>query len=143
MTEQEYKKIEFYLYNYHKINLLIREREMELIDSVNISNNAWIKSLKETSNTIENQAIKLIEDNLIKEYREWQVFLKKILVFLCENKPTYYKYLKLKYFLNKEDEEIRKLLKIDFERLKILKVKLIEFIYENENKDKFDLNMEV
>lgn len=143
MTEQEYKKIEFYLYNYHKINLLIREREMELIDSVNISNNAWIKSLKETSNTIENQAIKLIEDNLIKEYKEWQVFLKKILVFLCENKPTYYKYLKLKYFLNKEDEEIRKLLKIDFERLKILKVKLIEFIYENENKDKFDLNMEV
>lgn len=143
MTEQEYKKIEFYLYNYYKINLLIREREMELIDSVNISNNAWIKSLKETSNTIENQAIKLVEDNLIKEYREWQVFLKKILVFLCENKPTYYKYLKLKYFLNKEDEEIRKLLKIDFERLKILKVKLIEFIYENENKDKFDLNMEV
>lgn len=143
MTEQEYKKIEFYLYNYHKINLLIREREMELIDSVNISNNAWIKSLKETSKTIENQAIKLVEDNLIKEYREWQVFLKKILVFLCENKPTYYKYLKLKYFLNKEDEEIRKLLKIDFERLKILKVKLIEFIYKNENKDKFDLNMEV
>lgn len=143
MTEQEYKKIEFYLYNYHKINLLIREREMELIDSVNVSNTAWIKSLKETNNTIENQAIKLVEDNLIKEYREWQVFLKKILVFLCENKPTYYKYLKLKYFLNKEDEEIRKLLKIDFERLKILKIKLIEFIYKNENKDKFDLNMEV
>lgn len=142
MTEQEYKKVEFYLYNYYKINYLIKEREMDLIDSVDVSNNAWISSLKKTSNTIEDQAIKLIDDNLIKEYKEWQVFLKKILVFLCENKTIYYKYLNLKYFLKKDDKEITKLLKIDFERIKILKVKLIEFIYEIKNKDKFELNME-
>ena len=36
MTEQEYKKIEFYLYNYYKINSLIREREMEIIDYINV-----------------------------------------------------------------------------------------------------------
>lgn len=143
MTEQEYKKIEFYLYNYHKINFLIREREMHLIDSINVSNNAWIKSLNESSNTIEDQVIKIIEDNLIKEYKEWQVFLKKILVFLCEKQPTYYKYLKLKYFLNKDDLEIIKLMKIDFKRVKILKVKLIEFIYEIKNKENLKLNMEV
>ena len=82
MTEQEYKKIEFYLYNYHKINRLIRDREIDLIDSINVSNNAWIKSINETSNTMEDKEIKIIDDNLIKEYKEWQVFLKKILVFL-------------------------------------------------------------
>ncbi len=141
--EEEYKKIEFYLYNYHKINLLIKEREIQIIDSVNVSNNAWVKSLKETSNTIEDQVIKLIEDDLIKEYKEWQVFLKKILVFLCEKKMVYYKYLKLKYFLKKDDKEIMRALKIDSERLKILRVKLIEFIYENKNKGKFERNMEV
>ena len=84
MTEQEYKKVEFYLYNYHKINYLIKNREADLIDTINVSNNAWIKSIKDTSNTMEDQAIKIIDDNLIKEYKEWQVFLKKILVFLCE-----------------------------------------------------------
>ena len=82
MTEQEYKKIEFYLYNYHKINRLIRDREIDLIDSINVSNNAWIKLINETSNTMEDKEIKIIDDNLIKEYKEWQVFLKKILVFL-------------------------------------------------------------
>ena len=143
MTEQEYKKIEFYLYNYHKINFLIREREMDLIDSINVSNNAWIKSLNESSNTIEDQVIKIIEDNLIKEYKEWQVFLKKILVFLCEKKPIYYKYLKLKYFLNKDDLEIVRLMKIDSKKIKFLKAKLIEFIYEIKNKEKIELNKEV
>lgn len=142
MREQEYKKVEFYLYNYHKINYLIKERETNLIDSINVSKNAWIKSLNETSNTVEDQAIKIIDDNLIKEYKEWQVFLKRILVFLCEKKPIYYKYLNLKYFFKKDDKEIIKLLKIDSERIKILKVKLIEFIYEIKNKDKFELNME-
>ena len=53
MTEQEYKKVEFYLYNYHKINYLIKIRETDLIDSINVSNNAWIKSIKDTSNTME------------------------------------------------------------------------------------------
>ena len=70
-------------------------------------------------------------------------FIKKILVFLLENKPIYYKYIKLKYFLEKDEKEIIKLLKMDSERLKKLKVKLIEFIYKNQNKDKFELNMEV
>ena len=57
MTKQEYKKVEFYLYNYHKINYLIKIRETDLIDSINVSNNAWIKSIKDTSNTMEDQAI--------------------------------------------------------------------------------------
>ena len=125
MTEQEYKKVEFYLYNYHKINHLIKIRETDLIDSINVSNNAWIKSIKDTSNTMEEQVIKIINDNLIKEYKEWQVFLKKILVFLCEKKPIYYKYLKLKYFLDKDDLEIIKLMKIDSKKIKILKNKLL------------------
>ena len=47
MTEQEYKEIEFYLYNYHKINLLIKEWKMDLIDSINVSNNAMIYYLQD------------------------------------------------------------------------------------------------
>ena len=86
MTEQEYKKVEFYLYNYHKINYLIKNRETDLIDSINVSNNAWIKSIKDTSNTMEEQAIKIIDDNLIKEYKEWQVFLKKNTCFFMRKK---------------------------------------------------------
>ena len=155
MTKQECKKIEFYLYNYNRINLLIKdlynynrinllikEREMQIIDSINVSNKSWIKSLKGIGNTTEDQVIKLIEDNLIKEYKQWQVFIKKILAFLYEYKPLYYKYLKLKYLLEKDNKEIMRVLKINFEQLKILRIKLLTFIYKNGNKDKFELNME-
>lgn len=142
MTKQECKKIEFYLYNYNRINLLIKEREMQIIDSINISSRSWIKSLKGIGNTTEDQVIKLIEDNLIKEYKEWQVFIKKILAFLYENKSIYYKYLKLKYLLEKDDKEIMKILKINFEQLKRLRIKLLTFIYKNENKGDFELNLE-
>ncbi len=142
MTRQECKKIEFYLYNYNRINILIKEREMQIIDSINVSSRSWIKSLKGIGNTTEDQVIKLIEDKLIKEYKEWQVFIKKILAFLYEYKPMYYKYLKLKYFLEKDDKEIMKILKINFEQLKRLKIKLLTFIDKNKNKDNFELNME-
>ncbi len=142
MTRQECKKIEFYLYNYNRINILIKEREMQIIDSINVSSRSWIKSLKGIGNTTEDQVIKLIEDNLIKEYKEWQVFIKKILAFLYENKSIYYKYLKLKYLLEKDDKEIMKILKINFEQLKRLRIKLLTFIYKNENKGDFELNME-
>lgn len=142
MTKQECKKIEFYLYNYNRINLLIKEREMQIIDSINVSSRNWIKSLKGIGNTTEDQVIKLIEDNLINEYKEWQVFIKKILAFLYEYKPLYYKYLKLKYLLEKDNKEIMRVLKINFEQLKILRIKLLTFIYKNGNKGKFELNME-
>ena len=142
MTRQECKKIEFYLYNYNRINILIKEREMQIIDSINVSSRSWIKSLKGIGNATEDQVIKLIEDNLIKEYKEWQVFIKKILAFLYENKSIYYKYLKLKYFLEKNDKEIMKILKINFEQLKRLRIKLLTFIYKNENKGNFELNLE-
>lgn len=142
MTRQECKKIEFYLYNYNRINILIKEREMQIIDSINVSSRSWIKSLKGIGNTTEDQVIKLIEDNLIKEYKEWQVFIKKILASLYENKSIYYKYLKLKYLLEKDDKEIMKILKINFEQLKRLRIKLLTFIYKNENKGNFELNLE-
>ena len=142
MKKQECKKIEFYLYNYNRITLLIKEREMQIIDSINVSTRSWIKSLKGIGNTTEDQVIKLIEDKLIKEYKEWQVFIKKILAFLYENKPIYYKYLKLKYLLEKDDKEIMKILKINFEQLRKLRIKLLTFIYKNENKGNFELNLE-
>ena len=55
MTKQECKKIEFYLYNYNRINILIKEREMQIIDSINVSSRNWIKSLKGIGNTTEDQ----------------------------------------------------------------------------------------
>ena len=131
MNEEKINKILFYLYNYENIDDLIEQRKNEIIDTVNVSSIAWIKSKQGNGNTLEDQVIKLIEDPLILEYKRWQVFIKRMLVFLSLYKPILYKYVLLKFMQKKENDEISKALKLDFKHLKLLKVKLLESIYKN------------
>lgn len=131
MNKEKINKILFYLYNYENIDDLIEQRKNEIIDTVNVSSVAWIKSKQGNGNTLEDQVIKLIEDPLILEYKRWQVFVKRMLVFLSLYKPTFYKYVFLKFMQKKENDEISKVLNLDFKHLKILKVKLLELIYKN------------
>ena len=131
MNKEKINKILFYLYNYENIDDLIEQRKNEIIDTVNVSSVAWIKSKQGNGNTLEDQVIKLIEDPLIREYKRWQVFVKRMLVFLSLYKPTFYKYVFLKFMQKKENDEISKALNLDFKHLKILKVKLLELFYKN------------
>ena len=131
MNKEKINKILFYLYNYENIDDLIEQRKNEIIDTVNVSSVAWIKSKQGNGNTLEDQVIKLIEDPLILEYKRWQVFVKRMLVFLSLYKPTFYKYVFLKFMQKKENDEISKALNLDFKHLKFLKVKLLELIYKN------------
>ena len=131
MNKEKINKILFYLYNYENIDDLIEQRKNEIIDTVNVSSIAWIKSKQSNGNTLEDQVIKLIEDPLILEYKRWQVFIKRILVFLSLYKPIIYKYVKLKFIEKLENDEIMEALNLDFKHLKILKVKLLELFYKN------------
>lgn len=131
MNKEKIDKILFYLYNYEDIDNLIEKRKINIIEKTNISSIAWMKAKQGNGNTLEDQVIKIIEDPLILEYKRWQVFIKGMLVFLCQNKPLFYKYVDLKFILKLENDEIVKLLKIDFKQLKILKMKLLDLIYKN------------
>ena len=131
MNKIEYKKIEYYLYNYNNIGELIDEIKDGLINSVNVSGSAWRKGITVCNNTLENQVIKIIENKKILEFKRWQVLIKKVLVFLLQKYPKYYDFINLKYFQNKSKDEIEQTLKFDFKKQKIIKDKLIEFVYKN------------
>lgn len=131
MNKEKINKILFYLYNYNNIDNLIEKRKTDIIEKTNISSIAWRKSKQGNGNTLEDQVIKIIEDPVILEYKRWQVFINGMLVFLCKNKPLFYKYVESKFILKLENDEIIELLKIDFKQLKILKVKLLDLIYKN------------
>ena len=51
--------------------------------------------------------------------------------------------IELKWCPNKDDLEIIKLMKIDSKKIKILKNKLIGFVFKIKNIENFELNMEV
>ena len=131
MNKTDYKKIEYYLYNYSNIHKLIDEIKDGLINSVNVSGSAWRKGITVCNNTLENQVIKIIENKKILEFKRWQVLIKKVLVFLLQKYPKYYDFINLKYFQKQSKDEIEETLKFDFKKQKIIKDKLIEFVYKN------------
>lgn len=131
MNKTDYKKIEYYLYNYSNIDKLIDEIKDGLINSVNVSGSAWRKGITVCNNTLENQVIKIIENKKILEFKRWQVLIKKVLAFLLQKYPKYYDFIIQKYFQKKSKDEIEQTLKFDFKKQKIIKDKLIEFVYKN------------
>ncbi len=131
MNKTDYKKIEYYLYNYNNIDELIDEIKNGLINSVNVSGSAWRKGITVCNNNLENQVIKIIENKKILEFKRWQVLIKKVLAFLLQKYPKYYDFIIQKYIQKKSKDEIEQALKFDFKKQKIIKNKLIEFMYKN------------
>lgn len=127
MNDKRCRKIKFYLHNYYNIDKLIEERKECIIESINPTSRTWLMN----GNTLENQTIKLIEDWKIIEYKRWQVFLKKILVFLCNKNFLLYNIAVLYYMENENLEYILKTLKIDLKDFILLDKKLISLIYKN------------
>ena len=127
MNDKRCRKIKFYLHNYYNIDKLTEERKECIIESISPTSRTWLMN----GNTLENQTIKLIEDWKIIEYKRWQVFLKEILVFLCNKNFLLYNIAVLYYMENENLEYILKTLKIDLKDFILLDKKLISLIYKN------------
>ena len=128
MNEKEFKKIEFYLYNYKNLDKLINDEIEKYVDYSNTSVSAWLKGINRFNNTVENQAIRIANDPKIKEIKKWKAFLKEMLIFLRKNQYEQYVYVKLKYFKEMNDDEM--IDKVNLTDLKILRRDVISFIYE-------------
>ena len=75
MKENIFKRTEYYLYNYSRINEIIEEIQQDIIDTVNISGNAWLRGKNSNSNTVENQAIRLADNKKIYDLKKAKVVI--------------------------------------------------------------------
>lgn len=115
------KEIKFMLYNYNKIDKLIDMRKQELIDNMNLSVVAWLRGIKQDSNTLEDVIASFDDDWKIKRYRHWQEFLRNLFSVLKKFESSkYYMFLQLKYFNNLNTEEIAEKMNVTEDELKTI-----------------------
>lgn len=110
MKQNIFKRTEYYLYNYSRINEIIEEIQQDIIDTVNISGNAWLRGKSSNSNTVENQAIALAENKKIYYLKKAKVIIGHYLKVFKERNPKRYKFIKMKYFDKASSIEIKKVL---------------------------------
>ena len=125
MRSDYYKKIEKYLYHLFEPEVLVQEVRDYYIARMNVSKTTWLKG----QNSMENQVVKLMDSNQLKEIKRWLVFLKETLAFYKEEKPRFYGFIRLKYLRKRSDEDIQSVMKLDKKKFKELKNEVIGSIY--------------
>ena len=104
---------------------MIENRKDELIDTINVTNRAWIKSLKQEGNTIEDIIAKFDDDRKILRLKKWQSFLISFFNILKKfERPLYYQFIELKYIKKLDNKEIMEQLKLNEVALKNLEIQV-------------------
>ncbi len=102
------REITFMLYNYKNIDKLIDERKDELIDKMKISKDAYLKSIKNSNNILEDIIIKFEDDIKIKRFKTWRQLINKFMSYLYDEEDNlYYSLMKYKYQDKLTEEFIR------------------------------------
>ena len=125
MKQDYYKKIERYLYHLYEPEVLVEDVRQYYINRMNYSPSAWLRG----GNTMENQVIKMMESNQLKEIQRWVEFLKNLLTFFKQEKPRFYGFIRLRYLRKRSDEDIKSVMQLDTKEFKELKKEVIECIY--------------
>lgn len=131
------REITFMLYNYNNIKSLIADRKNDLIDTLNLSTNSWLKSRKSNGNSFEDILIIFEEDKHINRLLKWENLINSFLnkLYDYEDKTLYY-LIKMKY-LDKYDEEIiLETFNFTKKELNYNVYKIIELLYEKALEEK-------
>lgn len=125
MKENIFKKTEYYLYNYKDINKRIDEIREDIIDSVNISSNAYLSG----KNTLEEQAIKLAENRKIYSLKKAKVIIEHYLKVFKQRNSKRYEFIKMKYFDKASPIQIKRELGYDDKQQKDITNTVVSFFY--------------
>ena len=89
MKEGIYKITEYYLYNFKNIDKIIGDISERIIDNINISGSAWLKSKNIYGNTLENQAIRLAENKKIYNLKKAKFVINQYMEIFKKRNPKF------------------------------------------------------
>lgn len=128
MKSRNYRKIEYYLYNYDYIDIKIANMRAQTLDSeYNQNYQKWIKN---KSSLLEDQVIKnILMEQRIYKMKKWKKLITKVLEkYKCTN-ILYYYFIKLKYFDKATSNTIKKELKLNVKEQKDIQTEIVKYIF--------------
>jgi len=129
LNNNTYKKIQKYLYNYKSIDKTINAIKLDMIDYNNLGYNNWLKSISDNGKTLENKVIDIENNRKILKLQKWKKLISEILEYYKKNDNIKYQYICLKYFHNKNIEEIQAQLKLNKKEQKDMQTVILEHVF--------------
>ena len=123
-----FKKIEYYLYNYDRIEIKIENLKANIQDyEYNQGYTRWIKN---KSSSLEDQVIRNVNlERKILQMKKWRYLIMKILEDYKLKDKIKYRFINLKYFEKYSIEKIEKVLAIGVKEQKEIQKRILEHIF--------------
>lgn len=122
-----YKTIEFFLYNYNYIDLMIKNIIANKKDCE--YNQSYTRYIKNKSSSLEDQVIRNIDlERRIFRLNKWKKLIKNILEGYEKSDNMKYSFIFLKYFKKENNTEIENKLNITEQQRKNMKYEIINHI---------------
>lgn len=127
MNNSTYRKIEFYLYNYNYIDLMINNIIAKKTDCE--YNQSYTRYIKHKSSSLEDQVIRNIDiERRIFKIKKWKNLIRNILERYKKKDKLKYSFIFLKYFARDNPTEIEKKLGITEKQRKDMKKEIMNHI---------------
>lgn len=129
MNSNTYKKIQKYLYNYKNINKTINAIKLDMIDYNHLGYNNWLKSISNNGKALEDKIIDIENNRKILKLQKWKKLISEILECYKKTDNIKYQYICLKYFENKNIEEIQTQLKLNKKEQRDMQTVILQHIF--------------
>lgn len=129
MNSNTYKKIQKYLYNYKNIDKTINAIKLDMIDYNHLGYNNWLKSISNNGKALEDKIIDIENNRKILKLQKWKKLISEILEFYKKTYNIKYQYICLKYFENKNIEEIQTQLKLNKKEQRDMQTVILQHIF--------------
>ena len=129
MNSNTYKKIQKYLYNYKNIDKTINAIKLDMIDYNHLGYNNWLKSISNNGKALEDKIIDNETNRKILKLQKWKKLISEILECYKKTDNIKYQYICLKYFENKNIEEIQTQLKLNKKEQRDMQTVILQHIF--------------
>ena len=121
IAQDEYREMEFILYNCRNLDKVIDTMKDSYYDNIKVTSNSWYRSLQEEGNTLEDQVAKALDNTSVIRLQKWNKIIQDYFIELKKQSMDAYHFV-IDRYVDKLDYRII-LIKLDGNRSKFRELK--------------------